>query len=236
MKQYDETILRFTKMLLDRIGQEATGDPPPLFRDEDLPLSRELVELAGFEVVEVERGALDRIVSPRNPNVMGTRITGVDNPITRTRFTCANAPDDFATRWFEQLVKRVAYEVTCNGRDESGDGTRLLTEIWKFLDDEIARAQPLRPIQLTSVGDAMGEIWPTPHEGNFFVAHPRDEDSVPEGWLGVHMICGGGIEHAPTTPTHNALWCATCHLRATFPRTTKTYGDLRHHFKSVLNT
>lgn len=233
MREYHPTILYFVRMLLDRVERTELGDSG-LFLDEDIGLCGELVRLAGFELVEVKRGVLDRIVSSGDPEVMNMRIVGVRNPITNMRFTCANVPDDFATKWFEQLVRGVVSDVTCGRYCKNSGETRVMTWGWEFVDEEVTRAHPFKPIPLTDIGDAMGEVWPTPRGDDFFVTHRRDTNAISQELFGVHMICRGTMKCGPATPTHNALWCTKCYLRVPFPRTIGTYGELRVHFEGAL--
>jgi hypothetical protein len=49
----------------------------------------------------------------------------------------------------------------------------------------------------------------------------------------IHLICDGRMRGASVSPTHKAMFCH-CGLRVVYPKTCKTYGDLRAHFATRL--
>ncbi len=49
--------------------------------------------------------------------------------------------------------------------------------------------------------------------------------------LGDHEVCGGSFQLRTTTASTQILLCGECYLRVEFPRTVKTYGQLREHLE-----
>lgn len=241
MKTDHPAIVGFVQMVLGRRNREMVGEslPLPPFTDEDLERCKQLVDLTGVEVVDVRREPLYRDTSLGGSKVLRADVVYVENPMTGTQFLCCvHTPKDFVTKWFEQLVQRVLSDTErglgINGWSEEDAFVRAC----EFVRDEVEEARPLDPIQFTHMGDAMCEVWPTPHGENFFVRHTRDKDELRGVALGMHAICGGMMGWGPTTRTHDAIWCKECYLRVTFPRSFDricTYGELRAHFQGVLH-
>lgn len=122
----------------------------------------------------------------------------------------------FATGWLDCAFRLVALER--GGREEQISA----------LTREVERSVPLTPIQLTSQGDFLQEY---PPQVQFlglshFVPHTRDDNTL-SSCVGVHTYCGGWMDRNRATATHDAIVCRSCHLRVLFPKTVKTYGELR---------
>lgn len=101
---------------------------------------------------------------------------------------------------------------------------------------EIERARPLKPIILTTDDDELHEYPPSPKGvmgDDFLVDHTRDEDEL-STCVGVHGYCQGWVDRGRVTKDKDVLVCRCCHLRVTFPRTVKTYGELRAYLAKEL--
>lgn len=93
------------------------------------------------------------------------------------------------------------------------------------LSKRIEQSVPMKPIRLTADGDMLSEYPPDGHVG-YFVQHTRDDKQL-SNCVGVHKFCHGWMDRVGATAEKDAIVCRRCHLRVLFPKTAKTYGDLR---------
>lgn len=122
-------------------------------------------------------------------------------------------PGNRATYWLEMIWSKI--------KALKNEPTKAI----EFLRQEIARSVPMKPIVVSEYGDALREYPP----GVGLVEHTKD--NFPMSMTpGVHAVCNGWMDLRPISSTHNAISCRVCHLRVAFPKTIKTYGDLRAHF------
>ncbi len=126
-----------------------------------------------------------------------------------------------ATGWLDCALRLVVFG--SNFHKESRD------KLVDAIATEIERSIPLNPIRLTPEGDYLSEYPPRiQHLGGleYFVEHTRDGDDL-DHCVGVHKYCGCFMDRRGATETHDAIVCRGCHLRVLFPKTVKTYGELR---------
>lgn len=116
-----------------------------------------------------------------------------------------------ATGWLDTLLR---YAVNGNG-----DRSARIEAIVLKIEESI----PLEPVQLTADGALLREY--PPSVGN---RHTRDDHAL-DSCVGVHKYCDGWMDRRRATEQHDALICRACHLRVVFPRTIRTYGELREY-------
>jgi len=125
-----------------------------------------------------------------------------------------------ATKWLDCAVQEVTSQAT-----EQDD---LITAIAV----EIERSVPLEPVKLTAEGDLLRE-YPSPHSG--FIDHTRDDGEL-SSCVGLHKRCNGWVDRRDATETHDALSCRSCNMRVLFPKSVKTYGELREALAATFET
>lgn len=138
-----------------------------------------------------------------------------------------NDDDYLATGWLDCMV-RFSRELHIGS---FGQKKMKRDDAVKALAEKTEQANPLKPIVLTEIGDTLSEYPPSTKFGGYeyFVDHARDTNKL-STCVGVHTICHGWMDRNRATATHDAISCRCCHLRITFPKSVKTYGDLRTHF------
>jgi hypothetical protein len=180
----------------------------------------ELIKRAGFNPDEVVLGKLHGNYRDQDGN---TGETYPINGVSPFKVVTGGRDNYAATGWLDCAMKMV---VVPSARKDKTD-KQLVAE----LEQEIERARPLEPIQLTSMGDMLRENMPrSAMFGRFeyFVDHLRDKDSaMSAGPIGLHMYCGGYLDRHRATAEHDSISCRQCHLRALVPKEAKTYGELR---------
>ncbi|MBI2013620.1 MAG: hypothetical protein HYS87_02225 [Candidatus Colwellbacteria bacterium] len=87
------------------------------------------------------------------------------------------------------------------------------------------RVIKIKPIVLTRFGEMLKK------QSN---GHSDDEELTLIN-VGIHIVCGGQMDVHIISETHNAVTCSRCALRVVFPRSVKTYGDLRNWLRGELN-
>lgn len=131
--------------------------------------------------------------------------------------------DSYVTGWINQTIERAR---------------RIFEERHKTIDaltNIINRSVPLEPILLTSDGDYLVDNTPNTNTiggHDFHRARVRDEDKV-GGGPDIHKYCRGFVGRIRATKEKDALVCRKCGIRVLFPRTVKTYKDLRRVMKSA---
>jgi hypothetical protein len=99
-----------------------------------------------------------------------------------------------------------------------------LQQIIERVQLEIERSVPLKPIQLSDVGDFLLEY--PPSNTMTFPDHSKDDNKL-SSCVGIHEHCHGWVDRKRTSKTHDVLVCRSCFLRIVFPAEIKTYGELR---------
>lgn len=96
---------------------------------------------------------------------------------------------------------------------------------------EIKRSIPLTPI-LFKISDYecyLSERWPEVRNSHL-VEHSRDNHEIVDpDYVGIHKYCGSGIKRKRSAEKLDTLVCSGCYVKSDFqfPRTLKTYGELR---------
>ncbi len=97
-----------------------------------------------------------------------------------------------------------------------------------FVIKEMKRSMPLNPIFITKDGDMLFEIPPDRFFSSYLVDHVNDSMKIGHP-AGIHgKTCGGKLYRGEISGTQSMLRCSKCEIRALFPKTLQTYGDLRN--------
>jgi hypothetical protein len=185
---------------------------------------------AGFSPGTVVRGVLIGKSKDHDGMVVNSyRI----NPKFGFKVVCLDQKDEvFATGWLDCLFRQtssILFDPSQNPQND--DIVDRAIRAAKAAELEIRRSKPLVPIRLTSEGDFLQEYPPSPFhyaEYPYFVEHRREDSQVSTCVsVGIHKYCGCVINRRRSAEDRDALVCAGCHLRVTFPRFVHTYGELR---------
>lgn len=178
--------------------------------DNEIQILFDLVSAAGFEPVKMVPEKLWGKIRGQDGDTGGTYIVNTTCPY---KVVGQDGDHYLATGWLEHIFSHVR-------RNVAEDYNELI----RFIAREIERSVPLRPIQLTPLGDFLLE-YPSRRDG-YLVDHTRDKHPLPS-CVGIHDCCNGWMDHKRATKTHDVLVCRNCFLRISFPREVKTYGELR---------
>lgn len=186
--------------------------------DDEIPTLTDIVSAAGFESPKITRGKLQGSYRDEDGP------TGEKYDIN-TLCPYKVDGDYHATGWLDAMLYRVVRGIGF-GKKENRD------ELIQAVAKEIARSNPLVPIQLTSDGDILTEYPPSIYS-SYLIDHTTDDKEL--GYcVGVHAYCNGWMDRTGATKTHSAIVCRQCHLRVLFPNTVKTYGELRQALTALL--
>jgi hypothetical protein len=198
---------------------------PDQFSQEDAPIIKDAVKLAGYEVNRLEEDKLfhqhrgegikhDFIVNKRCPFIVVNQ-EGINDPI--------------ATAWLDSIFS-VAMVLRVSKNDRVEKEMLLLKELKQML--------PIQPIRLTADGDILMdqlspiELLPDGYKFPDYVT--QDEDAISNTLTGIHKYCGGFMECMRVTEKHKALVCRKCHLRILIPKEIATYAELREYMEESL--
>lgn len=194
-----------------------------LLSDIEMQSLLDVVAAAGFEP---ESAAIGKLYYPGHEN----KTEHLINEICPFKIIGKNSHDTiWGTGWLDCLFLLLSSE---NDKSEAS-----LAQVIQY---QIERARPLQPIRITSHGDGLTEKQPgRPIDDRYpaFLDHTRDTDVLKcdGSHIGNHSNhgCGGIIEAQYRTDTEVVCSCRKCFLRIHFPKTVKTYGDLRSHFSNL---
>ncbi len=95
-----------------------------------------------------------------------------------------------------------------------------------FVIKEMKRSMPLYPVFITKE-DMLIEVPPERFFSGFLVDHVNDLMKI-QNPAGIHGKCGGKLYRGEISGTQSMLRCSKCEIRALFPKSLQTYGDLRN--------
>ncbi len=183
------------------------------FQDEEMQVLLAVVKAAGFNAKEIKAG---KITGHQWEDGVCTATFIVNDLCPFKVISQEDRDHGKATEWLNDALKRVILE-TQRHKDRR--------EIIALITDEIEKSVPLTPIQLTPEGDILLE-YPRNVVFGGFLRHSRDNDRL-DSCVGIHGHCHGWMDRHNVSFTHDSISCRACYLRVTFPRETKTYGELR---------
>jgi hypothetical protein len=193
------------------------------FPPEEMQLFFDVVSVAGFDVKEPVHGVLEGNWCDEEGNETGKKF--IVNQLIPIKFfkTDGKKYNYIATGWLDEVARHV---LRMKGSIITKEG------FVDFVDEEIKKNIPLKPILVTSEGDCLIERVHR-NDSEYTTFHAK-EDSDIRSFAIYHQFCGGYIERHKISETHECFSCRGCNLRVTFPKEIITVAELRAYFLEKL--